>query len=117
MAQSLIYDTKSLCQALDESSDCSGVLEHIERQLEFLSDVSFDVMRALVRSEGFCVATRHNLVLRDWKTDAAQRSSALQMSFQELILFGAKLEEKLYKLFKEKNYSFSLKSLPGDHQP
>ncbi|KAJ1154824.1 hypothetical protein NDU88_007567 [Pleurodeles waltl] len=72
-AQSLISDLKSLAHALDESSDYTGLLAVIERQLEFLYDISFDVMQALALAGGACVLARRNLVLRDWKTDAAQK--------------------------------------------
>ncbi|KAJ1213289.1 hypothetical protein NDU88_000927 [Pleurodeles waltl] len=114
LAQSLISDLKFLHCALDKSSDCSGILELIECELEFLSDVTFDVGRASALSGGACVAARWNLVLHDWKTNAAQRSSALWMPFQGSVLFGTELEEKLNRIFKEKKHCSSLKSLPGD---
>ncbi|KAJ1191137.1 hypothetical protein NDU88_000453 [Pleurodeles waltl] len=117
VVQSLISDTKSLYRALDESSDCSEVLEYIDHQVEFLSDVPFDIVRVSAVSGGACVVARHNLVLRDWEIDADQRSSALQMPFQGSVLFGTQLKEKLHKLCKEKKNPSSLKSLPGDRQP
>ncbi|KAJ1145411.1 hypothetical protein NDU88_011698 [Pleurodeles waltl] len=107
----------SLYRALDELSDCSGVLERIERQVAFLLDVAFDVVRVSARSGEASVAAQCNLVLCNWMTDAVQRSSALRIHFQPSVLFGAELEEKLHKLFKEKKHSSSLKSLPGDRQP
>ncbi|KAJ1114913.1 hypothetical protein NDU88_003143 [Pleurodeles waltl] len=76
VAQSLVCDMKFLCRALD---DCSGVLEHIEHQVEFLSDVSFEVVQASALSGVLCVAVQCNLVLRDWTTDAAHQSNALWM--------------------------------------
>ncbi|KAJ1087702.1 hypothetical protein NDU88_000867 [Pleurodeles waltl] len=81
VAQSLISDLKGLYRAPDESSDCSRVLEHIERQVECLSDVSFDVVRASALSGGACVVPWHSLVGNDWKMDAAQRSFTLRMPF------------------------------------
>ncbi|KAJ1170769.1 hypothetical protein NDU88_002641 [Pleurodeles waltl] len=74
VAQSLISHLKSLCCALDESSDCTCLLELIQKQEEFFSDITFDVVRAL--AEGVSVSAHWNLVLRDWKMDAAQKSSA-----------------------------------------
>ncbi|KAJ1083296.1 hypothetical protein NDU88_003455 [Pleurodeles waltl] len=55
VAQSLILNLKTLYRALDESSDISGVLDMIEHQVEFLSDISFDVVRAIVLSKGVLV--------------------------------------------------------------
>ncbi|KAJ1126540.1 hypothetical protein NDU88_004947 [Pleurodeles waltl] len=117
VVQSLIPDMKSLYRALDESSDCPGVLEHIEHQVEFLSDVSFDGVRTSVLLVGACVGTWCSLVLQDWMTDLAQRSSALRTPFQESVLFGSELEEELHRLFKAKKHSSSLRSLLGDYQP
>ncbi|KAJ1176887.1 hypothetical protein NDU88_002154 [Pleurodeles waltl] len=116
VAQSLLSDLKALNSALDGSSDCSGLMSIIERQVEFLSDISFDVVRALALAEGACVSARRNLVLRDWKTDAAQQASTLRLPFQGNVLFGAELEEKLHKLFKEKKHSFSFCSTLGDRR-
>ncbi|KAJ1110269.1 hypothetical protein NDU88_007624 [Pleurodeles waltl] len=110
VAQSLLSDLKSL----DGSSDCSGLMSLIERQVEFLSDISFDVVWASALAEGACVSAHRNLVLRDWKTDAAHRASALRLPFQGNLLFGAELEEKLNKLFKEKKHSSSFPSTLGD---
>ncbi|KAJ1144567.1 hypothetical protein NDU88_010865 [Pleurodeles waltl] len=76
------------------------------------ADISFDVERASALAEG----ARRNLVLRDWQKDAAQRASALRLSFQGNVLFGAELEEKLHKLFKEKEHSSSFHSTLGDHR-
>ncbi|KAJ1155414.1 hypothetical protein NDU88_008144 [Pleurodeles waltl] len=81
VAQSLISDIKTVNRALDESSDCSGILELVEKQVEFLSDVFFDEVRASALTEGACVAALQNLVLRDWKTDAVQNASLLKLSF------------------------------------
>ncbi|KAJ1156600.1 hypothetical protein NDU88_009318 [Pleurodeles waltl] len=108
---------KSLYRVLDESSDCTGVLEHIEQLVEFLLGVSFDVVRASALSGGACVVARHNLVLGDLKTDAAQKSSALRMPFWGLVVSSGELEETFYKHFKEKKHCFPCNSLPGDHQP
>ncbi|KAJ1101181.1 hypothetical protein NDU88_006253 [Pleurodeles waltl] len=103
VAQSLLPDLKTLNNVLDGSSDCSELMSLIERQV----DISFDVVQASALAEGACVSACRNLVLRDWKTDAAQRASALRLPFQGNVLFGAELEEKLHKLFKEKKH-FSL---------
>ncbi|KAJ1175210.1 hypothetical protein NDU88_000501 [Pleurodeles waltl] len=86
--QSLISDIKSLYRALDESSDCSGILELIERQVKCLSDISFDVVRASALAEAACVADHRNLVLSDWKADAAQKSSVLKLLFQGSLMLG-----------------------------
>ncbi|KAJ1218433.1 hypothetical protein NDU88_006013 [Pleurodeles waltl] len=72
VAQSLLSDLKALNSALDGSPDCSGLMSLIECQVEFLSDISFDVVQASALAEGACVSAHGNLVLRDWKTDAAQ---------------------------------------------
>lgn len=109
VSQSLLSDIKSLYQSMDDATDCSSLLEHIERQVEFLSDVSFDVVRASALSSGACVAARRNLVLRDWKTDSAQKACALRLPFKGTMLFGEELEDKLHKLFKEKKHSSSFK--------
>ncbi|KAJ1176763.1 hypothetical protein NDU88_002030 [Pleurodeles waltl] len=82
IAQSLLLDLKALNSALDGSSDCSGLMSLIEHQVEFLSDISFDGVRASALVEGACVSALPNLVLRDWKTDAAQLASALRLPFQ-----------------------------------
>ncbi|KAJ1097742.1 hypothetical protein NDU88_002859 [Pleurodeles waltl] len=105
VAQCLLSDRKALNSALDGSSDCSGLMSLIERQVEFLSDIFFDVVRTSSPAEGACVSTRRNLVLWDWKTGAAQRASALRLPFQGNVLFGAELEEKLHKHFKERKHS------------
>ncbi|KAJ1140688.1 hypothetical protein NDU88_007036 [Pleurodeles waltl] len=116
VAQSLLSDLKALKSALDGSSDCSGLMSLIERQVEFLSHISFDEVRASALAEGACVSARWNLVLRDWETDAAQHASALWLSFQGNVLFGAELEEKLHKLFKEKKHSSSFRSTLEDRR-
>ncbi|KAJ1092136.1 hypothetical protein NDU88_005248 [Pleurodeles waltl] len=77
VAQSLLSDLKALNRALDGSSACSGLMCLIEHQVEFLLDVSFDDVRASALAEGAWVSARRNLVLRDWKTDVAQRASSL----------------------------------------
>ncbi|KAJ1117739.1 hypothetical protein NDU88_005936 [Pleurodeles waltl] len=114
VVQSLLCDIKVLNNALDGSSDCSELMSLIERQVEFLSDISFYVVRASALVEGACVSACRNLVLRDWKMDAAQCASALRLPFQGNVLFGAELEEKLHELFKEKKHSSSLQSSLGD---
>ncbi|KAJ1140847.1 hypothetical protein NDU88_007185 [Pleurodeles waltl] len=114
VAQTLLSDLKALHSALDGSSDCSGLMSLIERQVEFLSDISCDVVRASTLAEGACVSARRNLVLRDWKTDAAQRASALGLPFPGNVLFGAELEEKLHERFKEKKHTSSFWSNLGD---
>ncbi|KAJ1148663.1 hypothetical protein NDU88_001491 [Pleurodeles waltl] len=116
VAQSLLSDLKSLNGPLDGSSDCAGLMSLIECQVEFLLDISFDVVRVSALAGGACVSARRNLVLRDWKTDAAQRASALRLPFQGNVLFGTELEEKLPKLFKEKKHSYSFHSTLGDHR-
>ncbi|KAJ1112794.1 hypothetical protein NDU88_001055 [Pleurodeles waltl] len=65
VAESLISDIKTLHRALDESSDCSGFQDLIMHQVEFLSDVPFDVVLASALAEGACVVARRNLVLID----------------------------------------------------
>ncbi|KAJ1082763.1 hypothetical protein NDU88_002928 [Pleurodeles waltl] len=65
VAQSLLSDLKALNNALDGSSDCSELMSLIERQVEFLSDISFDVVRASALAERTCLSARRNLVLRD----------------------------------------------------
>ncbi|KAJ1156996.1 hypothetical protein NDU88_009712 [Pleurodeles waltl] len=117
VAQSLLSDLKALNNALDGSSDCSEPMSLTERQVEFLSDISFDVVRTSALAEGACLSACWNLVLRDWKTDVAQRASALRLPFQGNLLFGAELEEKLHKLFKEKKHSSSFWSFLGDRLP
>lgn len=87
VAQSLISNIKSLYQSMDDTSDCSGLLEHIKRQVEFLSDVSFDVVRDSALSGGAGVVARRNLVLKDWKTDSAQTACALHLPFQGTMMF------------------------------
>ncbi|KAJ1188502.1 hypothetical protein NDU88_005263 [Pleurodeles waltl] len=114
VAQSLLSYLKALNSALDGSSHISGLMSLTERHVEFLSDISFDVVRAPALAEGPCVSACRNLVLRDWKTDAAQCASALQLPFQGNVLFGAELEKKLHKLFKEKKHSSSFLSTLGD---
>ncbi|KAJ1207584.1 hypothetical protein NDU88_002975 [Pleurodeles waltl] len=101
VAQSLIYD-------------CSSILELIERQVEFLLDISFDVIRASALAGGACVTARRALVLRDWKTHAAQKAYVLTLPFQGSLLFGPELESLPHKLFKEKKHSSSIKSGQGD---
>ncbi|KAJ1185042.1 hypothetical protein NDU88_001838 [Pleurodeles waltl] len=114
VAQSLLSVLKVLNSALDGSSACSGLMSHIERQVEFLSDISFDAVRASALAEGACVSARRNLVLWDWKMNTAQRAFALRLPFQANVLFGAELEEKLHKLFKEKKHSSYFPSTLGD---
>ncbi|KAJ1170195.1 hypothetical protein NDU88_002076 [Pleurodeles waltl] len=63
VAQSLLSDLKALNNALDRSLDSSGLMSLIEHQVEFLSDISFDVVRASAPAEGACVSARQNLVL------------------------------------------------------
>ncbi|KAJ1136448.1 hypothetical protein NDU88_002865 [Pleurodeles waltl] len=116
VAQSLLSDLKALNSALDGSSDCSGLMSLIEHQVEILLDISFDVVWASALAEGACVFARRNLVLRDWKMDAAQWASALLLPFQGNVLFGAELEEKLHKLFKEKKHSSSSHTTLGDRR-
>ncbi|KAJ1083156.1 hypothetical protein NDU88_003316 [Pleurodeles waltl] len=77
VTQSLLSDLKALNNALDGSSDCSELMSLIERQVEFLLDISFGVVRASALAEGARVSARRNPVLRDWKTDAAQHASLL----------------------------------------
>ncbi|KAJ1129828.1 hypothetical protein NDU88_008193 [Pleurodeles waltl] len=113
VARSIMSDLKTLYGALDECSDCSGVLDMIELQVVFLSDVSFDVVRAHALAKGACVAARRNLVLRDWRTEVAWRSSALRLPFPGSVLFGADLETRLHKLLKKKKHSSSLNSYGG----
>ncbi|KAJ1136282.1 hypothetical protein NDU88_002699 [Pleurodeles waltl] len=55
VAQSLLSDLKLLGRALDESSDCTSLLAIFERQVEFLSDISFDVVRASALDGDACV--------------------------------------------------------------
>ncbi|KAJ1186882.1 hypothetical protein NDU88_003662 [Pleurodeles waltl] len=98
VAQSLISILNSLCRALDKSSHYPGILELIERHVEFLSDISFDVIRASALTEGACVPANRNLVLRDWKTDAAP---VLKLQFQGSLLIGPELESRL-QTFQEK---------------
>ncbi|KAJ1212690.1 hypothetical protein NDU88_000345 [Pleurodeles waltl] len=93
VSRSLITDIKALFRSLDDSSDCSGLLDKIETQVEYLSDVSFDVIRASALSGGTCVAARWNLFLKDWKTDLAQKASALWLPFQGNLLYGPELED------------------------
>ncbi|KAJ1191007.1 hypothetical protein NDU88_000324 [Pleurodeles waltl] len=114
VAQSSLSDLKALNSALDGSSDCSGLMSFIERQVEFLTDISFDVVQASALAEGACVSACRDLVLRDRKMDAAQRASALRLPFQGNVLFGLELEEKLHKLFKEKKHSSSFRSTLGE---
>ena len=47
------------------------LIEGIERQIEFMLDVSFGIVRAAVLAGGASIAARSNLVLKDWKTDSA----------------------------------------------
>ncbi|KAJ1162775.1 hypothetical protein NDU88_003240 [Pleurodeles waltl] len=105
---------QSLYRALDESSDRSGVLELFECQVELLPDVSFDVVRASALAGDACVEAQRNLMLKDWRMDAVQKSSVHRMPFQGSVLFGAELESKLNKLLKEKKHSSSIKSVSGD---
>ncbi|KAJ1211077.1 hypothetical protein NDU88_006439 [Pleurodeles waltl] len=114
VAQSLLSDLKALNNALDGSSDCSELMSLIERQLDFLLDISFEVVGASALAEGACVSACRNLVLRYWKTDAAQPASAFWLPFQGNVLCGAEMEEKLHKLFKEKKNSSSFRSSLGD---
>ncbi|KAJ1098186.1 hypothetical protein NDU88_003302 [Pleurodeles waltl] len=116
VAQSLLSDLKAQNNALDGSSDCSELMSHMECQVEFLSDVSFDVVWASALSEGAYVSARRNLVLSDWETDAAQLASALRLPFQGNVLFGAELEEKLHKLIREKKHSSSFRLTLGDRR-
>ncbi|KAJ1179709.1 hypothetical protein NDU88_004943 [Pleurodeles waltl] len=51
--------------ALDESADCSGLLEHIEHQAKYPSDVSFDMVRASALAGGGRVVANRNLVSKD----------------------------------------------------
>ncbi|KAJ1107255.1 hypothetical protein NDU88_004648 [Pleurodeles waltl] len=94
VAQSLLSDLKALNSALDGSSGCSGLMSFIEGQVEFLLDISFDVVQTSALAEGACVSASRNLVLQDWKTDAAQKTSALRFPFQGNVLFGAELEDQ-----------------------
>ncbi|KAJ1106915.1 hypothetical protein NDU88_004313 [Pleurodeles waltl] len=66
VAQSLLSDLKALNNALDGSSDCSELMSPIDRQVEFLLDISFDVVRASALVKGACMSAHRNLVLRDW---------------------------------------------------
>ena len=43
-SQSLISDFKELFKAVQESSECSTLLNSIEKQAKFLSDIAFDVV-------------------------------------------------------------------------
>ncbi|KAJ1143935.1 hypothetical protein NDU88_010237 [Pleurodeles waltl] len=63
VAQAPLSDLKALNNALDGSSDCSELMSLIEHQVEFLSNISFDVVRASALAEGACVSARRNLVL------------------------------------------------------
>mgnify|MGYP002804430413 CR=1 FL=1 len=108
-SQSLISDFKALFKAVQDQSNCLPLLDSIESQIELLSDISFDVVRASALVSGASIAARRNLYLRDWNTDAAQRSTALKMPFEGSRLFGRDLEEKLHKLFKERKHSFSFR--------
>ncbi|KAJ1137458.1 hypothetical protein NDU88_003856 [Pleurodeles waltl] len=60
VAQSLLSDLKSLGRALDKSSDCTGLLAFIDRQVEFLSDISFDVVHASLLAAGACVGLQES---------------------------------------------------------
>ncbi|KAJ1185825.1 hypothetical protein NDU88_002612 [Pleurodeles waltl] len=88
VAQSLLSDLKALNSALDGSSDSYRLMSLIERQVEFLSDISFDVVWASALAEGSCVSARRNLVLRDWRTDAAQLASALRFLSKAMCCSG-----------------------------
>ncbi|KAJ1180414.1 hypothetical protein NDU88_005635 [Pleurodeles waltl] len=114
VAQSLLADLKDLNSALDGSSDCSGLMSLIERQVQFLTHIYFDVLGASALVEWACVSAHRNLFLRDRKTDAAQRASALRLPFQGNVLFGVELEEKLHKLLMDKKHSSSFRSTLGD---
>ena len=116
VAQSLITDFKHLFSSLEEGEECSALLDSIERQVEFLSDVSFDVVRSSALAGGASVAARRNLLLRDWKTDSSQKAAAFRMPFEGSLLFGADLEEKIHKLFKEKKHSSSVKQVSAPVQ-
>ncbi|KAJ1091723.1 hypothetical protein NDU88_004840 [Pleurodeles waltl] len=117
VAQSLITDIKALYQSMVDVSDISGLLEQIKHQVEYMPDISFDVVRTTALSGGACIAARCNLVLKAWSTDSAQKASTLMLPFQGSHLFGAELEEKLDKLFKEKKHSSSLKQPSSDKLP
>ncbi|KAJ1156747.1 hypothetical protein NDU88_009464 [Pleurodeles waltl] len=65
VTQSLLSDLKALNNVLDGSLDCSELMTLIERQVEFLSDRSVDVVRASALAEGACVSVHRNLVLRE----------------------------------------------------
>ncbi|KAJ1141180.1 hypothetical protein NDU88_007515 [Pleurodeles waltl] len=58
-AQSLLSDLKALNSALDWSSDCLGLESLIERQVELLSDISFDDVRAMALPVGACLRARN----------------------------------------------------------
>ncbi|KAJ1143479.1 hypothetical protein NDU88_009787 [Pleurodeles waltl] len=88
VAQSLLSDLKALNNALDGSLDCSGLMSLIERQVELLLVISFDVVWTSALTEAASVSARRKIILRDWKTDAAQRASALCSPFQGNVLFG-----------------------------
>ncbi|KAJ1128453.1 hypothetical protein NDU88_006831 [Pleurodeles waltl] len=97
VASSLITNIKSLCRSLKYSSGFSDVLEHTEKQVEYLSDISFDLVQASVLSGGACVADHRNLALKGQRTDSEHKYSASWLPFQWNSLFGPELEAKLYK--------------------
>ncbi|KAJ1132037.1 hypothetical protein NDU88_010367 [Pleurodeles waltl] len=98
VAQSLLSDLKALNSALDGSSDCSGLMSLIERQVEFLSDISFDVVWASALAEGGVCVCAQESCSQGLENRCGTKSFSIATPFKGNVLFGAELEEKLHKL-------------------
>ncbi|KAJ1131397.1 hypothetical protein NDU88_009734 [Pleurodeles waltl] len=107
VSQSLLPGFKTLLTTMQEGGSYTDLLESMEQQAEFLSDIAFDSVRVSALSSGASVAARRNLYLKGWNMDAAQRYMALRLPFVGSRLFGHELEEKLHCVFKELKHSMS----------
>ncbi|KAJ1098238.1 hypothetical protein NDU88_003354 [Pleurodeles waltl] len=101
VSQILLTDIKKFFSAVDDSSDCSSLLDNIEKQVEFMSNIVFDVVCTSVLNGGACIVARRNVIQKNGRTDAAQKSSALRLPFQGSKIFGSEFEDCMHKLLNQ----------------
>ncbi|KAJ1151069.1 hypothetical protein NDU88_003856 [Pleurodeles waltl] len=87
VSQSLLSDFKTLF-SMQEGGSYTELLESIEQQAEFLSDIAFNSMRASTLFCGALVVANRSLYLKGWNTDTAQYYKDLRLPFTESPLLG-----------------------------
>ncbi|KAJ1132985.1 hypothetical protein NDU88_011285 [Pleurodeles waltl] len=115
VSQSLISDIKQLFHSLEDFSDSSWLLDYIEKQVEYMSNIDLDRMQARP-----CQRVPALQFEGPWdsKTGARIRLRRLLLSISLFTqIFGEEIEEKMHKFFKDKKRSSSLKQTAPEKQP